>query len=723
MRVILAEKPSVALDIAKALGKPERHEGYVMVGDTAITWAFGHLVSLAAPETYNTTWKKWSWATLPMLPEAFRLEPIKKTKPQLTVIKKLFKEADRVVAATDADREGQYIFATIASVAGLSKPVDRLWLSENTPAAIRKALASMKPNTAYDNLTRAAAARSQADWLVGLNATRAFSLRHGQPGQPLSVGRVQTPTLRLIADRDNAIEGFQPTPYWELQVTFQLRPGEYVGRWLGPDKEHPHRILAEGEAQLLAAKVPAGTPGQISSAETKPVTVRAPLLYSLNDLQKDANRRLGLTAQQTLDAAQRLYDSHLISYPRTDAQYITEEISREIPARLGALTIGTRALRDQAVAHAHQKAARIINDAKVNKAGHYAIIPTDQVPGDKLSAMERGVYELVCRRFLAALLPDGKDERTTVITVAAGEQFRTTGTAVVEPGWRKALQPIREDDDKDVEESEALIPPGLTAGMAVVVMDSETKGKQTKPPVRLSDASLLAMMEKHGLGTPATRARIVEVLLIRGYVERQKTLLVSTDKGRHLLKLVPDQLQSPELTGQWESRLEAIADGQGHADEFLQGIRELTRAVVDVAKGQQSEAVATISTFGPCPKCREGIIRDVRKGWGCSRWQEGCDFIIWRSVSGKKLTETQVKTLVAGRTTAELKGFKSKAGKSFSARLKLDEQFHVVFEFGSGARQGVLSAHREGRLVSHWSPTETNGKIYAKGVSCNYEGL
>ncbi len=696
MRVILAEKPSVALDIARALGNPDRHDGYVTVGDTVVTWAFGHLVTLAEPETYDAEWKKWSWATLPMLPEAFRLEAMTKTKAQLNIIRKLFKAADRVVAATDADREGQYIFATIASVVGLSKPVDRLWLSENTPTAIQRELARMKPNTAYENLTRAAAARAQADWLVGLNATRAFSLRHGQPGQPLSVGRVQTPTLRLIADRDNTIDAFKPAPYWELQVTFRAEPGEYIGLWLGADKEHPHRILSESEAQALAAKVPAGTPGQISSVETKAVSVRAPLLYSLNGLQKEANRRLGLTAQQTLDAAQRLYDAHLISYPRTDAQHITKEIAREIPARLRGLVIGTPELRAQAIAEASQRVFRIINDAKVNEAGHYAIIPTGQAPGGTLPAVDRGVYELVCRRFLAALLPDGKDERTTIITVASEEQFRTRGTVVLEPGWRVAIEPVREEDEdgKDIDDLETPIPSGLQAGTLVVLRDSETKSKQTKPPARLTDASLLAMMEKHGLGTPATRARMVEVLLLRGYVERQKKALISTDKGRHLLKLVPDQLQSPDLTGQWEARLEAIADGHGNPDLFMKGIRELTSIVVDVAKGQRSEPVTTVSTLGSCPKCRQGTIREGRKGWGCSRWREGCDFVIWRVVAGKKLSEAQAKTLVAGRTTSKLKGFKNKEGGSFSARLKLDGQFQVVFEFGSGSPQHPRRAQK-----------------------------
>lgn len=681
MRVILAEKPSVALDIARALGNPTRHEGYVAVGDTAIVWAFGHLVTLAAPEAYEATWKRWSWTSLPMLPPAFKFEAIAKTKTQLNIIKKLFKEADRVIAATDADREGQYIFATIASFTGLSKPVDRLWLSENTPVAIRRALGSMKSNSAYDDLSRAAAARSQADWLVGLNATRAFSLRHGQPGQPLSVGRVQTPTLRLIADRDHAIEAFQPTPYWELQVTFRAENGEYVGLWMGPDKEHQHRIPSESIAEALAANVPVGTPGRTLSVETKPVVLRAPLLYSLNDLQKEANRRLGLTAQQSLDAAQRLYDAHLTSYPRTDAQHITAEISREIPSRLRELTVGTPELRAKALAGASKRVSRIINDAKVSQAGHYAIIPTGQAPSEQLSTVDRSVYELVCRRFLAALLPDGKDERTTVITVAGGEQFRTSGTAIVEPGWRRALEPLR-DEEEDADR-ETRVPPGLAADMTVFVHDIDVKGKQTKAPARLNDASLLAMMEKHGLGTPATRARIVEVLLTRGYVDRQKKTLISTPKGRHLLQLVPDQLQSPELTGEWEARLEAIAGGQGNEAAFMQGIRELTCALVDVAKGQQSEAVATVTTLGSCPKCEQGTIRDGRKGWGCSRWREGCDFVIWHTVGGKRLTETQMKTLVAGRTTGQLKGFKSKEGRRFAARLKLDDQYHVVFQFGS----------------------------------------
>jgi len=702
MRVILAEKPSVALDIAKALGNPVRHEGYVTVGDTAITWAFGHLVSLAAPEAYNPAWKRWSWATLPMLPDSFQLEPIAKTHAQLKIIARLFQKADHVVAATDGDREGQYIFATIASFTGLAKPVERLWLSENTPAAIRRALTHMKPNADYDHLAQAAAARSQADWLVGLNLTRAFSLRHGQPGQPLSVGRVQTPTLRLIADRDASIAEFQPVPYWEVHVTFQAQPGRYVGVWLSSDREHPHRIGSEQEAIALAGKVPAGAAGRIASAQTKAVVVRAPLFYSLNDLQKEANRRLGLTAQQTLDAAQRLYDAHLISYPRTDTQYITAEIAADLPSRLTGLTVGTPELRAQAAAGVAKRAARLVNEAKVRAAGHYAIIPTGQTPGAKLTPADRRVYELVCRRFLAALLPDGRDERTTIVTQSGGEQFLTKGTAVITPGWRAALEPVRPDDEAGSphDEPDAPIPPGLAPDMPVVVLASEVKGKQTKPPARLNDASLLALMEKHGLGTPATRARMLEVLLTRGYVERQQKALVSTDKGRHLLQLVPDQLQSPELTGRWEQALEAIAAGEGSVDAFLAGIRELTSQVVTLVKGQPHEAVAPVSSLALCPKCQEGTIRPGRKGWGCSRWREGCDFVIWHVVAGKKLTEPQVKTLLAGKSTRLLTGFKSRGGKSFAARLKLDEQFHVALEFGPSPVAKTPRSSKRARAAS-----------------------
>jgi len=686
MRLILAEKPSVALDIARALGPPQKHDGYVTVGSDTITWAYGHLVTLANPEQYDPAWKTWSWATLPMLPNRFQLAPIAKTAGHLKLVLTLMNKADRIVAATDGDREGELIFRYIYTLAGVKKPVDRLWLSENTPSAIQKALAAMKPAKAYDALAKAAQARAQADWLVGLNVTRAMSLRHGQPGQPLSVGRVQTPTLKIIVDRDLAIGAFQPTPYWQLAVLFQAPAGDYTGIWQGTESEHPARIPTQAFAEALAPKLPPGTPGRIDRVEKKAVAIKPPFFFNLNDLQKEANRRLGLTAQQTLDAAQSLYDQHLTSYPRTEARVITGEIAKTVGQRLKTLTVGSAALRSQAAQELRQRLPRVVNDAAVSKAGHYAIVPTDHAASQTLSTRDQAVYDLITRRFLAALLPPGRDERTTIWTVAVGERFKTSGTVIQDPGWRAALQPVDEDEASnkpDTEaEPEAAIPPGLQSGQSVRVLETTLDKKATKPPARLTDASLLALMEKYGLGTPATRARILEVLLQREYIRREKKTLISTDKGQHLLRVLPESLQSPDLTGGGGARLEAIPKTADNPQDFLADIRQLTQDVVEAARHQTREGIQTPSDFGKCPLCKKGEIRETTKGWGCSEWKDGCGFVIWKTVAGKKLTATQVKALLAGKPTAVIKGFKSKAGKSFDARLKLDgPEGRVTFEF------------------------------------------
>lgn len=670
--LIVTEKPSVGRDIAHTLGQPvARHEGYLTVGATTITWGFGHLVALAAPEAYQAAWRHWNLNSLPMLPDEFRLEPVKKTAAQLKTVTRLMRAADLIVCATDADREGELIFRYIYRLAGINIPVKRLWLSENTAQAIQSALQAMKPSSAYDALARAAEARSQADWLVGINATRAFTLKHGQTGQgALSVGRVQTPTLRLIADRDKEIAEFQTTPFWQLAVTFQSSPGEYAGHWFNvEDKDTSDRILQKAEATALALKVPPGTQGVIKSVETKRVAIHPPLLFSLNDLQKEGNRRFGLTAQQVLDTAQSLYEKHLISYPRTDAKHITEEIASTIHQRIS----GLRAQNDYAALIQAMPqplpTKRLVDDKKVAAAGHYAIIPTGHL-SKSLPDREAKVFDIVVRRFIASLMPKGTDERTLVITVAGGQTFRTRGTTVLTAGWRLALHTLKPAHEEDPETDDALIPPGLKAGESVTVIKSTVEEKETKAPPKINDASLLALMEKHGLGTPATRARILEVLLLRGYVERVKKTLVTTEKGQALLTVVPWDIQSPEMTGQWEARLEEIAGGSNDDKQFLSDIRQYTVALVNVAKEQAPHVVS--SDLGPCPACATGRIIAGKKGWGCTRWKEGCHFTIWKEVAGKKLTENQVKTLLAGKTTSPLKGFTSKAGKSFSARLVMD---------------------------------------------------
>ncbi len=674
--LIVTEKPSVGRDIAHALGPHvTSHDGYLTVGDDTITWGFGHLVTLASPETYQAEWKRWTLDTLPMLPDPFTLEPVPKTLKQLRLIAKLMRGADLILSATDADREGELIFRYIYEWAAVTAPVKRLWLSENTVSGIQTALAAAKPLAHYNSLAEAAKARSQADWLVGLNATRAFTIRHGQRGQgALSVGRVQTPTLRLIVDRDRAIREFTPTPYWQLVVTFRAPQGEYQGVWFRSDgKDTTDRFNGREEADRIAAKINPDDDGKILSIEKKRVTVHPPLLFSLNDLQKEANRRFGLTAQQTLDVAQALYEKHLISYPRTDARHVTHAIAASFGSRLKTIleTSAYRSLADSLPDPLRVK--RLVDDAKVATAGHYAMIPTGAVPHG-LPDREAKIFDLVARRLIASLMPSGTDERTVVITEVAAELFQTRGTTVIEAGWRAALKALPEDNDEESADAKSgrptKIPLGLKKSQAVTVDHSDVQSKETKAPPALNDASLLALMEKFGLGTPATRARIVEVLLTRDYIERSKKTLVSTEKGRTLLTLVPDDIQNPDMTGTWESRLEAIADGREDAAPFLEDIRLYTTQIVNAAKQQKAQIIA--SDFGLCPVCRTGQVIAGKKGYGCSRWREGCSFTIWHQLAGKKLSETQIKTLLAGKTTALLKGFKSKAGKSFSAKLHLD---------------------------------------------------
>nr|WP_243239753.1 type IA DNA topoisomerase [Sulfobacillus harzensis] len=547
----------------------------------------------------------------------------------------------------------------------------------------------MKPLGAYDHLAAAAKARAEADWLVGLNATRAFSLRHGRPGSPLSVGRVQTPTLRLIADRDREIIAFTPVPYWQVAVTFQATQGAYVGLWQGSAKEHPDRIMSLNEAQAILAPLTPGTRGQILSLETKRVTLKPPLLYSLNDLQKDANRRLGMTAQQTLDAAQRLYDQHLVTYPRTDSRYLTGDVAATVTQRLRG--VGQWPAYQDLVEGVPRplRTRRLVNEADVNRAGHHAIIPTGSGSIGSLAGRDAALFDLIARRFLAALYPAGLDDRTTLITEAASHRFKTTGVAVVEAGWRGVLKPAPASDSDADEAEGAAIPPGLVEGQAVNVDHAEIRARETKAPPRLSDASLLALMEKHGLGTPATRARILELLLARDYVMREKKTLQSTEKGRQLLEVLPETIQSPELTGRWERSLEGVAEGQEDPDHFLHQIRSYTKELVETARTQQGARVAE-EDLGACPVCQIGRVVGNAKGWGCSRWREGCSFMIWRTVAGKKLTPAQVKTLMAGKTTATLKGFKSKSGKSFQARLKYSQEsgrIEFVFQEKSPAKR------------------------------------
>ena len=702
--LILAEKPSVGRDIAAALtptGRPTRHAGYLTAGEYLITWGFGHLLTLAEPDAYDPAWKRWAWETLPMLPATFRVTPTAPGADQLAVIGDLLARPDvtRIIVATDADREGELIAHWILRALHATQPVERLWLSENTPDAIRAALTHRRPAHAYASLAAAAEARAQADWLVGLNATRALTLRHGTAGTgTLSVGRVQTPTLALIAERDQRIADFRPAAFARVRATCALADGTpYAATWQPqdpPDPEHPDRVPA-AVAQALTARIPPGTPGQVSSVDKQTVTLQPPGLFNLSDLQREANQGLSLSAQETLDAAQWLYEHRCTSYPRTSARHVTAAVAATLASRLQRLADPfaslVLALPDPL------PVAPITDDAAVAEAGHYAIIPTGEPLADDATDPQRQVYDLIVRRLLAALSPAGQDARTVAETVISGERFVSRGVAVIEAGWRAILAPpaaeneTPRDDDNDAEAGVAL-PAALAGGLPVTAVRTEALSGQTKPPPRLSDASLLARMETLGLGTPATRARVLEVLARRGYIVRKKRTLVATPKGRALLAVAPDALTQPDTTAAWETRLEAIvtgADPQG----FVSDMRTFTTEIVAAIRGQAVQAMG--EDLGPCPVCQQGRIVATAKAWGCSRWREGCGFTLWRELAGKRLTDGQLKTLASGKPTSVIKGFTSRkpGAPPFAARLQWDPAAgRVAFRFVEAPHSGLRVA-------------------------------
>jgi DNA topoisomerase-3 len=689
--LVLAEKPSVARDIAAVLGKFKKADGFVENEQYIVTWAVGHLVELSEPEDYDASLKKWNINTLPIVPETFKLKPNKQTYKQFAIVKELLNRSDvgNVVNACDAGREGELIYRYIMRLANCHKSSRRLWLSETTPEAIKKAFAALRNSIDYDLLGYAAEARSRADWLVGINATRAFTVRQNTL---LSVGRVQTPTLALIVNREREIRDFVPVPYWQLDAEFIKVDGQsYRGKWF---KGKQNRFNNQEQATLMRDRL-VGQRGIINDIEQKKLVDKPPLLFNLNDLQKEANRKFGMSAQRTLNAAQSLYEKHkLLTYPRTDSRHLTKDLANSLISRIKALSKHAPYydFAEQAV-RAGKLGGRYVNDAKVTD--HHAIITTNVAPNlSKLSNEEQKIYDLVARRFLAVFLNDAKYMQTTIITDVIGETFVTKGKVVLELGWREVYQPAETKNDQDEDNS---VLPVVTKGEEVTAETIELSEKETNPPKRYTDASLLAAMEGasklvdnkelknamkgSGLGTPATRAAIIERLIKVGYIERQKKNLLPTAKGETLIDLVPELVKSPEMTGQWEKTLSDIEEGNYDPKDFMQGIVAVTHKIVDLAKSQQVTDVSVANeSLGKCPLCGREVV-ESKKGYGCAGYKDGCKFVIWKEVAKKKLTIKQVQTLLTDGKTGELKGFTSKAGKKFNAILVLDENGKIKFEF------------------------------------------
>ncbi len=599
---VLAEKPSVARDIARVLGATKQGQGYLHGNGYVVTWAIGHLVALAQPHEIQPEWKHWRRDLLPMLPRDWPLVVYEKTQPQFEVVRKILNspKVARLVCATDAGREGELIFRYIYEAAGCRKPFSRLWISSLTPDAIRKGFGELKDGAAYDPLADAARGRSRADWLVGMNLSRAYTLALDDD---LSVGRVQTPTLAMLVERELAIRAFVPEDYMEVVATFS--PGadsQYRGTWFRePAKDSIQmamRLPADGEeAGRIVARARTGE-ARIASIQSETQRMGPPLLYDLTELQRHANRLYGFSAQKTLETAQALYESRkLISYPRTDSRHLSQDVARTLPAVVRAIEPPYHALLAPGTG-ARPLGRRFVDDSKVTD--HHAIIPTAMHAGD-LTADERKIYDLICRRLLGAWHDDHIWAVTTVITAISNisnggviDRYHTSGTAVVQVGW-KALDVVPERRQERAPDTPTL-PPGLAQGQPQTVADVEALKKKTRPPKRFTEGTLLTGMEtagktldekelsdamkETGLGTPATRAAIIEVLLKRGYIVREGKMLQATEKGIHLIEVVHPEVKSPAMTGQWEAYLKRIQRGTAKLEPFIEGIENYVREVV-----------------------------------------------------------------------------------------------------------------------------------------------
>jgi DNA topoisomerase III len=715
--LVIAEKPSVARDLTGALpGTFENNESYYESEDTIITFAVGHLVELTDPEDYDEKFKKWRMADLPIVPEEFRLRPRdKKAEKQLKVIHKLLKrdDVDRIVNACDAGREGELIFAYIYETSGVDKPVERLWISSLTKTAIKEGFDHLRPGEQLASLEAAARSRSEADWLVGMNATRAATIRgRAWVGGVVSLGRVQTPTLALLVKREREIQAFVPEPYWLVHAEFDPR---YLGLWFEGDET---RLKEAKRAEEIAAKV-SGKDGTVESVERKEQSERAPLLYDLTSLQRDANRRFGFSARRTLQAAQSLYeDKKAITYPRTSSRWLSGDLVPQLKPTAATLEpIGEYAAAARFVLGLQQlPLARVVDDSKVDD--HHAIIPTDvEHDVSRFSPDERRVFDLIARRFLAVFHPPARYARTTVVTLVEEERFRSRGKVTLEAGWRGVYgllsdaeaQQQRQDEDGENESAE--LPP-LEQGQTVKCASAEVEAKETKPPPRYTEATLLSAMEtagkliddeelreamkESGLGTPATRAETIETLIRREYIERAGKDLTPTPKGLQVITMLEEHpLTSPELTGNWEKRLGDIERGSDDRSKFIDDIAEFTRATVEkIAELDKEKLRPERVELGLCPRCGAEtgeIIRENSKAYGCTSWKSreepGCGFVIWKRVAGRTITPELARQLLEeGKTKEVVSGFRSRAGKPFRARLVLNDEGKVEFDFPARAQ-------------------------------------
>lgn len=682
--VVVAEKPSVGRDIARVMGCRTGGDGCMIGEKYTVTWAVGHLVTLAEPDEIDEKYKKWSFSTLPILPENIPLKVISSTRDQFSKVKKLINdpETDSLICATDAGREGELIFRYIYEKAGCRKPFQRLWISSMTDEAITEGFRNIRPGSDYDGLYESARCRSKADWLVGMNASRAFTLKYDTL---LSVGRVQTPTLAILVKRRKEIEQFVPEGYCTLTADF----GDYQGLYFSDQLSPETHLKTRADAERIAGEIRGGE-GTVESAETTRKRELPPQLYDLTSLQRDANKLLGFTADKTLKTAQSLYEKHkALTYPRTDSRYLPPDMIPRVAQTMKMLPDAYQKYVPGALPEGKLPVSkRTVDETKVTD--HHAIIPTAKKADlSRFTEDEQKLYDLVARRLLAAFYPACEYDATRIVTRVGDHRFRTGGRVIIQNGWHDvpatAVPPRRKKTPKDEEETEGPLPP-LAPGDHRAVRDSAIREDVTKPPAQHTDASLLSAMETagkeledeelvrqmkgSGIGTPATRAAIIERLLKVGYAQRKGKTLQATDKGVLLISLVPGELSSPEMTGRWELALHEITDGKQDPQRFMEGITRMSGFLVDYARNHdaavsfpedeqrnirgKTKGRAGKTSLGHvlegtvCPVCGKGRMRENRLAFDCT--EKGCGCTLWKDCltkgGGPELSEKLLRLLL-----------------------------------------------------------------------------
>lgn len=683
--LIIAEKPSVARDIARVLKCNKKGDGFLYNDSYIISWAVGHLVTLSDPEDYKEEWKKWKKEDLPIIPDKIKIKAIANTREQLKVLHKLINSEDveALICATDSGREGELIFRYIYEITRCSKPFKRLWISSMTDAAIKAGFSNLKDGKEYDNLYLSAKCRSEADWLVGINASRAFTLKYNAL---LSIGRVQTPTLAILVQRQKEIDSFDIRDYWEVEADFE----KYKGiRFEGNDKET--KIFDKAKAKEIADKVK-GKLAKVKSVDYEEKKQLPPLLYDLTELQRDCNKKFGYSAKKTLSLVQDLYEKRkMVTYPRTDSRYLSDDMIPKISIILNKLNaVSNYNPYSQYVLSLPKLpiTKRIVDNSKISD--HHAIIPTEvNINLSQLSNEEFNVYDLIARRFMAVFYPNYIYGTTKVITESENELFISRGTMVIQKGWTE----LNRNVEKDKKENEVM--PEVKKGDELTVKGVKVLDKKTKPPALYNEATLLSAMENagrfvededlkeqlkdSGLGTPATRAAIIERLIQVGYVRRKGKSLIPTDKGIKLVAVVPNELKSAETTGKWEKGLSSVAKGKMENEKFMASIKRYVCFLVDNAEKSHTDIIFPAenngkrknapkkTALGACPNCG-GEIYENSKGYYCSNWTQGCKFTLWKNTLNQyeiELTNDMVKEIL-DKKTINLTNAKNPATKALS---------------------------------------------------------